>query len=53
MPSADRRARIKELLQSFGLWERRKDVRGHLEPRDEAEAGRRPGDASAARTGFS
>jgi ABC-2 type transport system ATP-binding protein len=28
MPEAQRRARIKELLESFGLWERRKDAAG-------------------------
>lgn len=28
MPEGERRARIKELLESFGLWERRKDAAG-------------------------
>jgi ABC-2 type transport system ATP-binding protein len=28
MPAGERRARIKELLDSFGLWERRKDAAG-------------------------
>ena len=45
---AERRARIRELLTHFGLWDRRAEQAGALEPGHEAEAGRGPGPAAPA-----
>ena len=52
MSKSDRLARIKELLTGIGLYDRRKEAVGTVEPRDEAETGRCPDAVPPARAGI-